>query len=69
MTLKELYSELSKIIDEESKTNSDILDKPVVLFIMPYSTGAADLIRCGIYGVASIINDKEVITITNYYKT
>ena len=68
MTLKELHSELSKIIDEESKTNPDILDKPVVLFIMPYSTSAADLIRCGIYGTASVINDKEVITITNYYK-
>lgn len=69
MTLRELYSELSKIIDEESKTNPDILDKPVVLFIMPYSTGAADLIRCGIYDTTSVINDKEVITITNHYKT
>lgn len=68
MTLKELYSELSKIIDEESKTNPDIFDKPIVLSVMPYSTGAADLIRCGIYDATSIINDKEVITITNYFK-
>lgn len=65
MTLRRLYSELAKIIDEESKINPDILDKPVVLFIMPYSTSAADLIRCGIYDATSIINDKEVITITN----
>lgn len=68
MTLKRLYSELSKIIDEESKTNPDVLDKPVALCIMPCSTNAADLIRCGTYGAASVINDKEVITITNYYK-
>ena len=33
MTLKRLYSELSKIIDEESKTNPDVLDKPVALCI------------------------------------
>ena len=68
MTLKRLYSKLSKIIDEESKTNTDALDKPVVLCIMPCSTNAADLIRCGTYGAAGVINDKEVITITNYYK-
>lgn len=68
MTLKRLYSELSKIIDEESKTNPDILDKQIVLSVMPCSTNAADLIRCGTYGAASVINDKEVITITNYYK-
>lgn len=69
MTLRKLYSELSKIIDEESKTNPDVLDKPIVLSVMPCSTNAADLIRCGVYGVANIVNDKEVITITNYYKT
>lgn len=69
MTLKELHFELSKIIDKESKTNPDIFYKPVVLFIMPYSTGAADLIRCGIYDTTSVINDKEVITITNHDKT
>ena len=69
MTLKELYSELSKIMYEKSKTNPDILDKPVTLSIMPYSTNATDLNRCGVYGIASVINDKEVITITNYYKT
>ena len=68
MTLKRLYSELSKIIDEESKTNPDALDKQIALSIMPCSTNAFDLIRCGVYGAASIINDKEVITITNYYK-
>lgn len=68
MTLKRLYSELFKIIDEESKTNPDILDKQIVLSVMPYSTNTSDLIRCGTYGVASVINDKEVITITNYYK-
>lgn len=65
MTLRKLYSELAKIIDEEGKTNPNVLDKPVVLFIVPYSTGAADLIRCGIYDATSVINDKEVITITN----
>lgn len=69
MTLRRLYSELSKIIDKESKANTDILDKPITLSIMPYSTNASDLNRCGIYGVASVINDKEVITITNYYET
>ena len=69
MTLKKLYSELSKIIDKECETNPDILDKPVVLSVMPCSTNAFDLIRCGTYGIVNIINDKEVITITNYYKT
>lgn len=68
MTLRKLYSELSKIIDEEIKTNPDALDKQIVLSIMPYSTNASDLIRCGIYGAASVINDKDRITITNYYK-
>lgn len=68
MTLRKLYSELSKIIDEESKTNPDILDKPIVLSVMPCSTNAADLIRCGIYGAANIINDKKVISITNCCK-
>lgn len=68
MTLKKLYSELSKIIDEEIKTNPDALDKQIVLSIMPYSTNASDLIRCGIYGAASVINDKDIIIITNYYK-
>lgn len=69
MTLRRLYSELAKIIDEESKINPDALDKPIVLSVMPCSTNATDLIKCGVYGVANIINDKEVITITNYYKT
>lgn len=67
MTLKRLYSELSKIIDEESKTNPDALDKPIALCVMPYSTNASDLIRCGIYGAASVINNEDVITITNCY--
>ena len=66
MTLRKLYSELSKIIDKECETFSGTLDKPVVLSIMPCSTNDADLIRCGNYGVAKIINDKDVITITNY---
>lgn len=66
MTLRRLYSELSKIIDEENKTNPDILDKPITLSIMPYSTNSADLTRCGTYGAASIINHKKEITITNY---
>lgn len=30
MTLKKLYMDLSKIIDDSSKTNPDILDKPIV---------------------------------------
>lgn len=68
MTLKKLYSEISKIIDEECKTNPDALDKPIALCIMPCSTNAADLIRCGTYGAASVINDKDRIIITNYYK-
>lgn len=67
MTLKRLYSEISKIMDEECKTNPDALDKPVVLCIMPCSTNAADLIRCGTYGAASVINNEDVITITNCY--
>lgn len=68
MTLKRLYSELSKIIDEESKTNPDVLDKPIALCIMPCTTNAADLNKCGHFGAASVINDKDRITITNYYK-
>lgn len=68
MTLKRLYSEISKIIDEESKTNPDVLDKPIALCIMPCSTNAADLNRCSLSGAASVINDEDVTTITNYYK-
>lgn len=68
MTLRKLYFEISKIIDEESKINPDALDKPIVLSVAPYSTNASDLIRCGIYGAASVINDKDRIIITNYYK-
>lgn len=68
MTLKRLYSEISKIIDEECKTNPDALDKQIVLSVMPYSTNASDLIRCGVYSAASVINDKDRIIITNYYK-
>ena len=67
MTLRKLYSELSKIIDKECETNPNVLDKQVALLVAPYSTNASDLIRCGIYGVVNIINDKEIITITNYY--
>lgn len=40
----------------------------VALLVAPYSTNASDLIRCGVYSAASIINNKDVITITNYYK-
>lgn len=68
MTLKRLYSEISKIIDEECKTNPDALDKQIVLSVMPCSTNAADLNRCGLFGAASVINDEDVIIITNYYK-
>ena len=46
MTLRRLYSELAKIIDEESKINPDALDKPIVLSVMPCSTNATDLIKC-----------------------
>lgn len=66
MTLKKLYEELSKIIDTECKTNPDALNKPIVLCVTPCSTKAEDLIRCGVYGVGNIINNEDVITITNY---
>lgn len=65
MTLKKLYIQLSKIIDEQSKTNPDILDKDVVLSVMPCTTKADDLTRCGTYGIGQIINEKDNIVITN----
>ena len=67
MTLKRLYSELSKIIDEESKTTPDVLDKPIALCIMPWNTNANVLNRSSICGAASVINNEDVITITNCY--
>lgn len=65
MTLRQFYTRLSKIIDEQSKTNPDILDKDVVLSVMPCTTKSDDLTRCGTYGIGQIINEKDNIVITN----
>ena len=54
MTLKELYTNLSKIIDDSYETNPDILDKPIVLNIAPCNDKSDDLLRCGFYGIGSI---------------
>ena len=65
MTLKKLYMDLSKIIDDSSKTNPDILDKPIVLYIAPCSDTSEELFRCGFYGAGKIEEEEEYITITN----
>lgn len=66
MTLRQFYTRLSKIIDEQSKTNPDILDKDVVLSVMPCTTKADDLTRCGTYGIGQVIHKDDYIHITNY---
>lgn len=66
MTLRQFYTRLSKIIDEESKTNPDILDKYVVLSVMPCTAKADDIARCGTYGIAQVIHEEDYIRITNY---
>lgn len=65
MTLKKLYMDLSKIIDDSSKTNSDILDKPIALYIAPCSDKSEELFRSGFYGVGKIEEEEEYIIITN----
>lgn len=66
MTLKTLYSKLSKIIDEKSKTDPDFLDKPVCLSIMPSKDTSDELLRCGIYGVMSVEEADNIIFISNH---
>lgn len=66
MTLKELYTNLSKIIDDSYETNPDILDKPIVLNIAPSSDKSDELFRCGFYGIGSIKEEGDYIFISNY---
>lgn len=67
MTLKELYTNLSKIIDDSYETNPDILDKPIVLNIAPDSDNSDELIRCGrFYGIGSVKEEGDYIFISNY---
>ena len=66
MTLRELHMILSKIIDEECKTNPDILDKYVVISVLPCTTKKEDLRNCGFYGVAQIIHEEDCVYIANY---
>lgn len=61
MTLRELHMILSKIIDNESKTNPDILDKRVVL-----SINANEVLMCGTYGIGQVMLEKDYIRIKNY---
>lgn len=66
MTLGGLYTILSKIIENESKTNPDILDKRVVLSILPCTTNANEVLMCGTYAIGQVIPEKDYIHITNY---
>ena len=66
MTLRELYTILSKIIDNESKQNPDILDKRVVLSILPCTTNASEVLMCGTYGIGKVMLEKDYIRIKNY---
>lgn len=65
MTLKTLYSKLSKIIDEKTQTNPYILDKPICLSIMPIGDTSDELLRCGRYGVMAVEEEENVIIISN----
>lgn len=66
MTLGGLHTILSKIIENESKTNPDILDKRVVLSILPCTTNANEVLTCGIYGIGQVMLEKDYIRIKNY---
>lgn len=66
MTLRQFYTRLSKIIDEESKTNPDILDKYVVLSVLPCTANKEEVLRCRTYGIAQVITEEDYICITNY---
>ena len=66
MTLRQFYTRLSKIIDEEGKTNPDILDKNIVLSVMPCTAKADDIARCGTYGICQVILEEDYVRITNY---
>lgn len=66
MTLRQFYTRLTKIIDEEGKTNPDILDKYVVISVLPGTAKKQDLINCGFYGVAQIIHEEDCVYIANY---
>ena len=66
MTLRELYTRLSKIIDEENKTNPDILDKYVVLSVLPCTANKEEVLRCGTYGIGQVMLEKDCIRIKNY---
>lgn len=66
MTLRGLHTILSKIIENESKTNPDILDKRVVLSILPCTTNANEVLMCGTYGIGQVMLEKDCIRIKNY---
>lgn len=66
MTLRQFYTRLSKIIDEEGKTNPDILDKYMVMSVLPGTAKADDIARCGTYGICQVIPEENCIRITNY---
>ena len=66
MTLKTLYSKLGKIIDEKSKTDPDILDKPVCLSVLPIYDLTYDLVRCGTYGIVAVEEEENTIIIANH---
>ena len=67
MTLKRLYSELSKIIDENIDKNPDILDANVVFDYMPCSDSVVELMRSGFYPTASVIIEDDLIILSNVF--
>ena len=67
MTLKRLYSELSKIIDDNMSSNPDILDANVVFNYMPCSDSWEQLIRSGFYPTSSVSIEDDLIIISNVF--
>lgn len=65
MTLMKLYSELSKIIDDNISSNPGILDSNVVFNATPCSRLGEDLMRSGFYSVASVSIEDDLIIISN----
>lgn len=65
MTLMKLYSELSKIIDDNISSNPDILNANVVFNATPYSQSGEDLMRSGFYPTASVSIEDDLIIISN----
>lgn len=65
MTLKTLYSRLSKIIDDNISSNSDILDYNVVINVMPHTCLYEDMVRSGIFPISSLSLEDNIIIISN----